>query len=170
MSDGMMHIQRKIMSAILDFGKNGKKPPFSAVSQYPDHLEGWLYWRKMLVSLYIGEKILISHIVLHYFKYKMAADVCHSIWDSSSAHRLDGPHVLYIKMIVWFPCWCTCQKCRPSWIFKKMGISYFHCHWSLFTVGRSDENWTCVYCVNSGKGNAKPNWGLDVNKHAWDWI
>ena len=110
----------------LGFWKKWQKPPFSAVSQYPDHLEGWLYWRKMLVSLYIGEKILISHIVLHYFKYKMAADVCHSIWDSSSAHRLDGPHVLYIKMIVWFPWWCTCHKNSAIWdfIFKCGNLTF----------------------------------------------
>ena len=94
---------KKILSAILDFWENGKKTPFSAVSQHPDHIEGWLFWWKLMASLHIGHNILISHLVLHYFRYKMAAEICQYIWGSSSAHRLDGPHVLYIKMTVWVP-------------------------------------------------------------------
>ena len=42
-SDIMMHVQKKIRSAILDFGKKGKKPLFSAGTQHTGHLEGWLY-------------------------------------------------------------------------------------------------------------------------------
>ena len=86
--------------------KKAKKP---AVSQDTDHLEGWLYWWKAMASLHISEKILISHLVLHYFRYKMAAEVCQYLRGSSSAHRLDGPHVLYIKITVWVPWWWTCQ-------------------------------------------------------------
>ena len=53
----MMDIQKKIRVAILDFGKMGKKPLFSA-------------------------------------------ELC-----SSSAHRQEGPHVLYIKTTIWVPQW-----------------------------------------------------------------
>ena len=44
---------------------------------------------------------------MHYFRYNMAAEICQYIWGFSSAHRQDGPHVLYIKIIVWFPWWQT---------------------------------------------------------------
>ena len=96
-----MHVQKKIRAAILDLGKKSKKPLFSAVSQPTDHLEGWLYWWKVMASSHIGEKILSWHLVLHYFRYKMADEVCQYLRGSSSAHRQVGPHVLYIKMTGW---------------------------------------------------------------------
>ena len=37
-----------------------------------------------------------------------------------------------------------------------------------FNVGRSEEKLApSGHVLNSGKGNAKTNCGLDVNKHAW---
>ena len=83
----MMHMSTKEFSAILDFWENGKKPPFSAVSQHPDHIESRLFWWKLMVSLHIGHTILFSHLLLHYFRYKMAAEICEYIWGSSLAHR-----------------------------------------------------------------------------------
>ena len=53
-----------------------KSNTFSAVSQHTYHLEGWLYWWKVMASLHIGHEISISHLVLHYFRYKMAAEIC----------------------------------------------------------------------------------------------
>ena len=139
MSVTMMHIQKKIRSAILDFGKKGKKPLFSAVTLHTGHLEGWLYWWKAMVSLHIGRGILISHLVLHYFRYKMAAEVGQYLRGSSWAHRLDGPHVLYIKMIVWVPPvnLCTSAANHPGILLiwnNNNNKKYFHFYWSLFTV------------------------------------
>jgi hypothetical protein len=64
---------KKIRVAILDFGKMGKKPLFSA-------------------------------------------ELC-----SSSAHRQEGPHVLYIKTTIWVPQWWISQKKLgwPCWILEK---------------------------------------------------
>ena len=106
----MMHIPKRIRSAILDLGKKGKKPLFSAGTQHTGHLEGWLYWWKAMASLHIGQGIFFSNLVLHYFRYKMAAEVCLYLWGSSWAHRQVGPYVLYIKMTVWVSRWCTSKK------------------------------------------------------------
>ena len=171
-----MHIQKKIRSAILDFGKKGKKPLFSAVTLHTGHLEGWLYWWKAMASLHIGHGILISHLVLHYFRYKMAAEVCQYLRGSSWAHRLDGPHVLYIKMIIWVPpvnlCTITSAANHPDIIITSLLIwnnntkYHIHFHWSLFTVGQSEWNWSFVHQVNTGKGmpNQTEGW-MKTNMH-----
>jgi hypothetical protein len=60
------------------------------------------------------------HLVLHYFRYKMTAEVCQYLKGSSSAPRLDGPHVLYIQNDCLSPMMMNMsKKNRPSWILEK---------------------------------------------------
>ena len=115
-----MHVQKKLGRPSWILEKKGKKTLFSAGTQHTGHLEGWLCWWKAMASLHIGRGILISHLVLHYFRYKMAAEVGQYLWGSIWAHRLDGPHVLYIKWTVWAMAWCMSKKKlgRPSWIYS----------------------------------------------------
>ena len=48
-----------------------------------------------MASLHIGHEILISHLVLHYFRYKMAAEVCQYLRGSCSAQTRWTPCIIH---------------------------------------------------------------------------
>ena len=76
---------KKNMLAILDFWKNGRKKTFfSAVSQYPDHLEDWFLWGWPLIRYW--------ELNFHFIKKRKTTYPVTQVRLGSP--RQDGPHVL----------------------------------------------------------------------------
>ena len=97
MSHGMMHVQKKIGRPSWILEKRAKNTFFIWYSAYRPP-------GGVVVLMKSDGLITCGHLVLHYFRYKMAAEVCQYLRGSSSAHRLDGPHVLYIiitSLLIW---------------------------------------------------------------------